>query len=676
MRAELDRAAFDPAHVFHAGSQTNQARIQAGEYQIVTLGFQTNVAGWRVERVLGVEPLRQFLTATAGGRWQTQEASYDPRSNVWFDVFGNDDRQPGEWGHWTGRGMNWNSMCAACHNTGLSKNYEAATDSYHTTMDEMAVGCGACHGSLAEHMDWQRAHPGGHGKDPTVTPLSPARMLGVCGSCHSRREEVAGGFTPGDSYFDHYEMETVDETDNWFADGQVRSEDYEFASFLGSKMRQRGVTCLDCHNPHSMKLLLPGNDLCLRCHSGAMTNAPVIVPIAHSHHAASSAGNQCVGCHMPVTVYMQRHARHDHGLTIPDPLLTKEWNVPNACNRCHADKSASWALDSTAQWYGEKMNRPTRDRARLIAAAQRGKESARTPLTRMTGAAGESPYWRAVAAGLLWRWTDNAAVQAALLASLKDEHPLVRAKAVKSLEPLADEEDRAVVAALQPLLEDPVRTVRLAAAWALKSSLDPGSGAGRELSAMLELNGDQPAGQYRLAQFAMARKQPADAAARLRLAVKWDPFSPPLRSALAQVLSQLELTNEAAGELRELCRLEPDSGDDRFQLGLALAEAGQKDAALQALQEAVKLDPEHARAWYNLGVAWSAAGQIDKSLEALARAAALAPADPQIPCARAQILAHAGRFDEARLAAQQALRIRSDYPPAQDLLRRLDDGQP
>ncbi len=506
MRAELDRAAFDPAHVFHAGSQTNQARIQAGEYQIVTLGFQTNVAGWRVERVLGVEPLRQFLTATAGGRWQTQEASYDPRSNVWFDVFGNDDRQPGEWGHWTGRGMNWNSMCAACHNTGLSKNYEAATDSYHTTMDEMAVGCGACHGSLAEHMDWQRAHPGGHGKDPTVTPLSPARMLGVCGSCHSRREEVAGGFTPGDSYFDHYEMETVDETDNWFADGQVRSEDYEFASFLGSKMRQRGVTCLDCHNPHSMKLLLPGNDLCLRCHSGAMTNAPVIVPIAHSHHAASSAGNQCVGCHMPVTVYMQRHARHDHGLTIPDPLLTKEWNVPNACNRCHADKSASWALDSTAQWYGEKMNRPTRDRARLIAAAQRGKESARTPLTRMTGAAGESPYWRAVAAGLLWRWTDNAAVQAALLASLKDEHPLVRAKAVKSLEPLADEEDRAVVAALQPLLEDPVRTVRLAAAWALKSSLDPGSGAGRELSAMLELNGDQPAGQYRLAQFAHGPK--------------------------------------------------------------------------------------------------------------------------------------------------------------------------
>ena len=26
-----------------------------------------------------------------------------------------DDRQPGEWGHWTGGGLTWNGRCAACH---------------------------------------------------------------------------------------------------------------------------------------------------------------------------------------------------------------------------------------------------------------------------------------------------------------------------------------------------------------------------------------------------------------------------------------------------------------------------------------------------------------------------------------------------------------------------------
>ena len=47
--------------------------------------------------------------------------------------------------------MNWNSFCAECHNTRLHENYDAATDSYQTTMAEMGVGCEACHGPLKAH---------------------------------------------------------------------------------------------------------------------------------------------------------------------------------------------------------------------------------------------------------------------------------------------------------------------------------------------------------------------------------------------------------------------------------------------------------------------------------------------------------------------------------------------
>ena len=132
--ADMDRAAFEPARSFKHGSQSSQARAEAGGCQIVPLGFGSNVGPYRVERVIGHKPLRQFLTAGPGGRWQAQEVAYDPRLNQWFDVYGDEDRQPGEFGHWTGRGMNWNSRCAACHNTGLRKNYDEATDTYHTTM--------------------------------------------------------------------------------------------------------------------------------------------------------------------------------------------------------------------------------------------------------------------------------------------------------------------------------------------------------------------------------------------------------------------------------------------------------------------------------------------------------------------------------------------------------------
>ena len=68
------------------------------------------------------------------------EAVHDPRSNQWFNVYGEEDGQPGEWGHWTGRGMTWNYMCADCHKTALRRGYDGSTDTYKTTMAELTVG--------------------------------------------------------------------------------------------------------------------------------------------------------------------------------------------------------------------------------------------------------------------------------------------------------------------------------------------------------------------------------------------------------------------------------------------------------------------------------------------------------------------------------------------------------
>ena len=48
--------------------------------------------------------------------------------------------------------------------------------------------------------------------------------------------------------------------ERWYPDGQIKDEDYEFASFLGSKMYQAGVTCLDCHPRDVNKPQLKGND--------------------------------------------------------------------------------------------------------------------------------------------------------------------------------------------------------------------------------------------------------------------------------------------------------------------------------------------------------------------------------------------------------------------------------
>ena len=211
-------------------------------------------------RVIGVDPLRQFLAPTINGRLQVTELAADPKKGDWFDVYGNEDRTPGEWGHWTGRGMNWNNMCAACHNTALQKKVRCENGLYGTVMAEMGVGCESCHGAMQSHVAWQREHPDRKTKEPYLTSVKGKAMVDTCGSCHARRGELTDTFKPGEQFLDHYVPTIPDDTDVYYANGQVRDEDYEYVSFLGSKMFGGGVVCMDCHDAHSGKTKLVGND--------------------------------------------------------------------------------------------------------------------------------------------------------------------------------------------------------------------------------------------------------------------------------------------------------------------------------------------------------------------------------------------------------------------------------
>ena len=272
----------------------------------------------------------------------------------------------------------------------------------------------------------------------------------------------------------------------------------------------------------------------------------------------------------------------------------------------------------------------------------------------MTG--NDSPYWKAAAANLLGQWAGELKVRDALLKSLEAPDPLVREQAVRALEPLAAPPGSPVAMALRKLLDDPVRSVRVSAAWALRASLPAGTQAARDLQYYLRLNSDQPTGQMQEGAFTLARGQPQEALAHYQKAVAWDPNSAASRHDLAVALSALGRTREAI---------------EQFKLALAWNEAGAVDKAVAALDQAVRLDPRHARAWFNLGLARNTLGQTDSALEALERAETLAPDDPQIPYARATILARLGRKAEAGKAAERALDLNPGYAEAQQLLQEL-----
>ena len=80
-------------------------------------------------------------------------------------------------------------MCADCHSTAVTKGFNATTNTFDTQFAEVSVGCEACHG------------PGGGAQRkalsvPVVSLRNPEVRLAVCGSCHSRRSQVAEGFVP------------------------------------------------------------------------------------------------------------------------------------------------------------------------------------------------------------------------------------------------------------------------------------------------------------------------------------------------------------------------------------------------------------------------------------------------------------------------------------------------
>ena len=687
-----DAAAFVPGRTFHHGTQQTSVRATNGEYEIITAGLQSTQEIFHVERIIGDYPLRQALVPFPGGRWQATEACWDPRSNEWFNVYGAEDRRPGEWGHWTGRGMNWNTMCATCHNTRLRKNYDTTNDIYHTAMAERGVGCESCHGPMQAHNEWQYANANKGLQDPTLRQLSRDQMLDTCAACHSRRGEITGDPKPGDRFLDHHLLSIVDESDLFYPDGQVRDEDYEVTAFLGSKMFHKGVRCVDCHDFHSAKVRLPGNLMCLSCHGPGATNAPMINPVTHSHHQVfgfnpsgtmtnldvmayqrgtiKETGGECINCHMPQTVYMQRHWRHDHGFTIPDPLLTKESGIPNACNRCHQDQTADWALKYVEQWYGDKMNRPYRQRAQTVARARAGEDTARNDLLKMLQTDAQD-YWRAVAANLLERWVGEPPVTTALVGKLTDTNALVRQNIVQTLATLGDASPPEVRTALQAALTDPSRNVRVVAAQALTPTVPLDSLAGSELLHMLAHNADQPAGQLQLGLFALGRGNATNALQHFQTAAQWDPYSPGIYHEIAIVLSQLGRAREAVTALQEAVRLAPRDAEFRYKLALALNELGDPKQVLAELEAAVKLDPRHARAGYNLGLARNAAGNPTGAIQALLTAETADPRDPRIPYARATIYAQLGQVNEARQAAHRALELNPNYHQATALLQQL-----
>jgi tetratricopeptide (TPR) repeat protein len=343
--------------------------------------------------------------------------------------------------------------------------------------------------------------------------------------------------------------------------------------------------------------------------------------------------------------------------------LTKELGIPNACNRCHTDQSVDWAIKYSDEWYGKKLDSRQRQRTRVVVAAQAVAPAAVDKLLEFI-ASEEVPAWRAT---LILLARPYAARDPRVIAiardNLKHPDPLVRSAAVQLLAGFPAE-----AATLRPLLQDPVRLVRLDAAWPLSAELPADSPVRRELDVYLAASADQPAGRMRIGQDLFNRGRPAEAEAALRKATEWDPYSPGLHDTLGMMLNELGRPAEAAASLWRAAQLNPSDAQAAFNAALAFAGARQLRDAELALRETVRREPRFDRAWYNLGLLLAQSNRAPEALTALETAERLAPRVADYPYARATILWQRGDRAAAAAAARRTLEIDPAHAQARALL--------
>lgn len=573
-----------------------------------TVSFTTTPAGkyllkdaavaepFTVHSVVGRTPLVQYLVRGKDGGLQAPSAAWDVDRHEWFDLFEQDARlsaeglarrQAGDWGHWLGRGMNWDSQCAWCHMTGFRKNYHADTDTYAATHREPGVTCTQCH-RLADAPDAQD----GCLVAKADRKLTPDRVHDNCASCHARREEFDDRFRAGDRFDDHFRLELPILPGVFWPNAMQRDEAYCETGLKHSRMGAAGVTCLDCHDPHTAQLKLPqeDNSLCLRCHADGTavngTPAPIVTKVPAGLCPEGSTGGRCVECHMPASPYMARDMRRDHSFNIPDPELSRELGLPNACTMCHQDKDAAWAADALARALPEQKSERYRLRTHAVHAALQGMGQTENLMLALREET--VPAWRATLLELLARQPEHPDIAVVARQAATDESPLVRAAAAKL--PGVD---------AVKLLHDPVRLVRHAAVWALlprQPQLLKGTAALAEAEATARHQADQPGGAMQLATLAAARGDEAEACRQYERAIQLDPASPVPYMDYAVYLAQRQRMTDALRQMLACTKVAPQNAEAQYRLALVLAELGQYPAALTALERAVQADPNHAAA--------------------------------------------------------------------------------
>lgn len=646
------------------------------KFIVNTDGPDGKLTDYPIAYAFGVYPLQQYLIKFPKGGYQVLSIAWDSRSKLeggqrWFHLYPDEHITHNDELHWTGINQNWNFMCADCHSTNLDKNYDVDNKEYSTTWSEIDVACEACHGPASRHIDWSSEESKGESSkiknkgflveynerkninwniDAKTGNASRSKLkqtnteIEACSQCHSRRLTIKAGARPEHKLLDNFQVSLLTEP-LYHADGQINGEVYVYGSFVQSKMFHAGVTCSDCHEPHSLVLRAQGNDLCSQCHLSSKYNSG-----DHHLHKQNSAGSQCVSCHMPSKIYMGVDSRRDHSFRIPRPDLSVKLGTPDACNQCHKDKTSKWSEEVLKQKYGAQDKKHY---AEVLHAGRTGSTSAPQLLAELITDDTQPAIARATAVTLLPAYLSRETAPLLQLAA-NDEQALVGLGAAISLESVP--EQRRLPFAY-PLLYDPSRSTRVLAGRSLmggasgnlpQQAIEKLKQATDEYESTFLFNADRPESLVSLAGYYLQQGDLIKAEKFYKDAISLAPYFTPAYINLADLYRGQ--SKDASGEtvLRNALLWVRDKTPIQHAIGLYFVRQKKLSEAMEYLQKAAESITTTPRYVYVYAIALHSSGKSLLAIEILEQAHSKYPNDIEIIQALISINREIGNSQKAQ----------------------------
>lgn len=613
---------------------------------------------YKVSYTFGHYPLQEYLIDVGSGKLQVFPFAWDSRDLAqggqrWYPMYADEDIAANDRLHWLQPLQNWNGMCADCHSDGLKRNYNASYDTFNTQFDNINVGCQSCHGEMANHYDSTQQHATsslGMSRDeekalghwlltkgePVAHWQGPKRdnaFMDTCFSCHALRSPLTDGFKPHTPFLDQFTPNFITPP-LYYADGQIKEEDYVYGSFLQSKMFANGVNCLDCHDQHTMKVKIQGNGLCLQCHNSEVYQQP-----EHIRHPLDSEGAQCVNCHMPQTTYMGVDARRDHSFRIPHPELSEKYGMPNGCTNCHNEESNNWAKEQIRNWHKNPTPLPNAE-AHFIS-LMHGEGLPLNQHIALINDTSVSAIKRASALTML-PYAVASLSDKDVSAWVHSDEPLIRLALAQTGQLLPPAER---LKSYQTLLNDKYKAIRVAAAnqlvgFGLKS--DAFKQAFNELLTANAMSTWRGEGNLNQSLILLRQQKASQAMELLKQGIEVDPYFAPNYVNLADIYRNLGQAENEASTLEKGVEANPASSLLQYSQGLYFIRSGDQPAALGAFKLAMNNEPANPQYAYVYLLTMDSLGDTKRAVQQLKLALKRYGNNPQLIQLGSQLAAKAG----------------------------------